>query len=645
MSKKEEYKSIIDDSSYDYTVSKEKNKNSNSLSRRTKLIIVLAAFLAVMIPVYLFVLAPMLKTSEGTENKFTPPECHYTEVLYNGRYVCMMPSLSEENIRRVRIKNKIQQKNGEYEYQNWELFYNADSELWGITDYEETSFDSTYLSTMMWYLALMRVSDRLEYSSFDEIDKKTFGFDDESMPVSYEIITADNKTYKVTMGNMTATGSGYYAYYTDENGENRPTVYIINDAYGMFLNSSAFDYVAPTVTQLLDQTDYVPTHFEIKKANGEYFTIKKLSEDEIKELETVKISHLYITLDGKEYRFEASAYYSEMLYATLQPGITGTKVVYAKPDSLDGVPAEMLEKYGIDEENPYIQLYFVAKAMFSTGTSHSTQQWVQFSEKTTNEEGTEVYYAHNVAYNIIVEVPASSVEFIEYDSSKYCEQYIFLTPFYSVDKITIDSTALSDAYVNSGLERVKDSFILTVLNQKLTGVTLGSTGKAVPDVSVDKTGLSNFSRYYSVLLSLSTQVEIPSGVLDKIDLEKPDITVEVYTKSGKTHVMRFYLYNSRHAYYTLDGEGRSYVRYDDLAKLLSSSAELIRGEEVTVGYTSSSSSGGITSEKVPDFNQVDSASIVFLIIILVFVIAGAAVAILVTLKKVKNNANSGSSGK
>ena len=644
MSKKEEYKSIISEDSYDYEVPKQDGKKNDSLSKRAKLIIILAAFLSVMIPVYIFVLAPLLTGQSQEQTDPSVPECHYTETLYNKKYLCMMPALTEKEIEKVIIQNKAQENDGVYEYRSWELFYKPDTELWGVSDYEGTSFDPSYLATMMWYFTLMRTTDRIEYNSFDEIDLKVFGFDEESMPVNYQIITRDGKCYKVTMGKPTATGSGYYAYYTDEKGVARPTVYIISSGYGAFINSSVLDSVAATVTQLLDQKDYVPKYFRLKKSSGEEFLIKKLTDEEIEELETVKVSHLYITIDGKDYRYEASAYYSEMLYTVLQKGIVGTKVVYAKPDSIEAIPKEIFEKYGIDNENPYVDLNFEANAVYTTNSSVSVQQWVQFSEKKTNEQGVEYYYAYNASYDIIVEVPASSVSFIEEDSSKYCEKYIFMTPFYTVDKITIDSTALSDIYVNAGLERLKETFILSVESQKLNGVSLGSTGKPVPDVSIDVTGVSNFSKLYSVLLSMSTQFEIPQGVLDSIDLNKPDITLEVLTKSGKTHILRFYLYNSRHAYFTLDSEGRSYVKYDDLVKLLSSTAKVIKGEELKVGYTSSSSEHGITSDKIPPLDRVDTASIVFLVIILVFVVAGATAAILITLKKAKNN-KPGVSGK
>ena len=59
MKKEKEYKSFLDEES-DYTVEKSdtaeisQKKKSSVLSRQTKLIIILAAFLAVIIPVYIF---------------------------------------------------------------------------------------------------------------------------------------------------------------------------------------------------------------------------------------------------------------------------------------------------------------------------------------------------------------------------------------------------------------------------------------------------------------------------------------------------------------------------------------------------------------------------------------------------------------
>lgn len=263
----------------------------------------------------------------------------------------------------------------------------------------------------------------------------------------------------------------------------------------------------------------------------------------------------------------------------------------------------------------------------------------------------------NVVYNTIVEVDASKLSFIENDYTKYCEKYIVLYPFYNIDEITIDSSKLPSAYVDGGMKALLETFIIKASDDfKLTDAIIKSTGKTVPNVNSQKTGLKNFGEWYSVLLSLSTQTEIPGGVLDKIDLEKPDITVTMKTIGGNTHVMRFYLYNSRHAYYTFDGLGRSYIKYDDISNMLESTYKLINGKEVNSGYTaaptptpddipqtsapSTSTPGGNDSEK-----GMTTTEIALIVVLCIVVVAGGGTVAFVVIKGKKANKSAGSKKK
>ena len=639
MKKEKEYKSFLDEDA-DYSVERPlaepSKKKSSVLSRQTKLIIILAAFVAVIIPLYILVLIPNLQTDEPTVDELPIP--HHGEVILSGGSIGMMPMLSETDIDHVDIKNKVDVKNGDstvQKYEEWTIFFSGNG-TWGIKGYENISYDSSALITILGYYTQMKVQDRIEFESVDKIDMSAYGFDEASMPTSYTITKKDGKTYTVTMGNKIPTATGYYACFTDEKGEMRPTVYIISSYYGSLINASLFSLMAPTVTQLLDQTDYVPKSFAIYKGLKPYFEIKKLEGEALEE--TAKISHLYAEINGKLYEYDASADYSNLLYEVLQKGISGDKVVYAKPDALEDIPDDVLEKYGIDKENPYRQLLFEAKTMYASNQSHMAQQWVMFSEKTQNLEGSDIYYAWNVSFDIIVEVPVKSVEFIEYALSYYYESYIFLTPFYSVDYITIDSTKLPKEYLDSGFVALKDTFKLSITDdKKLENVIIESLGTAPIAPNSKISGIKNFSNYYKVLLSLSTQVEVSEDIISKIDLANPHITITVKTVSGKTHLMNFYLYNSRHAYYTLDGIGMSYVRYSDIVKLLRATNDLIDGKVVTTEYSMDDPNKVPETTEVPD--GISSTEIILIVVLVAVVIIGGGVAAYVLVLSNKKNPN------
>lgn len=637
MKKDKEYKSFLEDS-YDYTVERpsdesSKKKKSSVISRQTKLIIVLAAFLAVVIPVYIFVLIPKL-SPDSTPSGGSNLEPHNGEVLLSGGSIGMMPMLSENKINRVDIKNKVPVKNdGQIvdKYEEWAIFFDSESKVWGIENYTKISYDSSALITILGYFTQMKVQDRIEFNSVDEITMSAYGFDEASMPTSYTITTTDNKKYTVTMGNQIPTATGYYAYYTDSEGKIRPTVYIISNYYASLINGSVYSLMAPTVTQLLDQRNYVPKEFSIYKGLDQYFLIKKLEGDILNE--TAKVSHLYTEINGVTHEYDASADYSNLLYKVLQPGISGTTVVYAKPDNLEDIPDDILLKYGIDKKNPYRQLLFTANTMFASNESHMADQWVMFSEKTTNISDESIYYAWNLTYHIIVEVKASAVEFIDYELSYYYESYIFLSPFYSVDYITVDSTKLPEEYIESGMIALKDTFKLTVDTEEkaLENVIIESLG--TPPIAPTKkiTGQKNFANYYKVLLSISTQVEVPEDIISKIDLTKPHITITVKTLSGKTHVMNFYLYNSRHAYYTLDGLGVSYVRYSDIIRLLNATDNLIKGKVVTTEYSKDDPNVDTPETEIP--TGITQTEIILIVVLVAVVVVGGAVAAWVLIAK------------
>ena len=114
----------------------------------------------------------------------------------------------------------------------------------------------------------------------------------------------------------------------------------------------------------------------------------------------------------------------------------------------------------------------------------------------------------------------------------------------------------------------------------LTGVTADSLGGADLPSPSDTTGVTNFKYYYMVLMTISAQLDVPSDVLDKIDLNTPDVTITLKTAKDQEHTLRFYFYNSRHAYYTLDGQGQFYVVYDELTKFLSDTVLVVNGEAV-----------------------------------------------------------------
>jgi hypothetical protein len=124
------------------------------------------------------------------------------------------------------------------------------------------------------------------------------------------------------------------------------------------------------------------------------------------------------------------------------------------------------------------------------------------------------------------------------------------------------------------------------------------------------------------------------------------------TIGGNTHVMRFYRYNSRHAYYTFDGLGRAYVKYDDIANMLDSTYKLINGKMVNSGYTAAPEptdddlpSTGTPTTSTPSNQQgMTTTEIALIVVLCIVVVAGGGAVAYVVLKGKKSKAG-GNKGK
>lgn len=547
---------------------RKKRRGSGTMAgRQTVLIALLLSLLLVGGILYFTVIKPL------SENHGNEPGQKEELTLLEGESkteygaLTMYEAVKMDAIKELQIEN---------ENDTWSFVYDEKNGVYHIKDYLKTYSicDTSTWTTLVYQFGTAQVQSRVEDGS-SPIDYAKYGLGEGDTTRSCTVTTKDGHVRTVTVGAQTATGSGYYATATID-GVRREAVYIISTSLASCTSLSKLDLISPLVTIPFDEEDYVPDRLVIRHEGQPFVDVRLLTEHEAAQMESPKTTHV-ITANGMEYN--ASVGYSTMLYNVLRKGVNGVKVVAISKDD-ETMSAEELAKWGIDlsSGSPYIDLYIEKSSLLN--------QNLIFSPKT--KDGT--YYVYVMIFDMVVEMDASAMEFIEWPEKDFIEASIYLMSVYNITELTVDSTALPDAYVKSGVPRVKETFFLTSKRTTaadktetyvLTDVKVASTGKTVPDPKNSKLdGIANFKHYYMVLMTIGAQLDIPADIRDQLDMSSPDVTITVRTVLEQEHILRFYFYNSRHAYYTLDGEGQFYVVYDELTKFLADTVSVVNGEYV-----------------------------------------------------------------
>lgn len=282
----------------------------------------------------------------------------------------------------------------------------------------------------------------------------------EYTPAWYIITTMTGETYRVTVGDMTVTETGYYARFED-----RATIYVIGaSAVSELLLGRIEEFVVPTIVypmqinnyfnvsdfRIYDKIDYERIYSELSEKFGE---ADVGSEEFLKEYELLfdKYSHkvcdfYYSDLSERSGTMYAyTPYISKLEYAagyyldsnnidTMLSGFYQTEfggVVKLNPSD------EELAKYGL-VDSPYV-VGFLFKTTDSKGQTIYVENFVEISEK--QSDGS--FYAYSATYDMIVSVHESSFHFLEWDDSYwYDDSYIQLS-ISNIDSIKIESPSFN----------------------------------------------------------------------------------------------------------------------------------------------------------------------------------------------------------
>jgi len=378
-------------------------------------IIVTLIAIAILIPIYLFIIQPAL--DDATDD--TPSVGSHGEMLSNQGRPFIINPMDESQLNTIKVTNA----SGGFEF-----FRAADGEIY-LRGAEQHLYNTElqkqlYTNTATYLLAMEKLEQHDELS--------TYGLSAENLSAVVEITDESGNYYRLIIGDKLATGGGYYVML-----DGRDAVYVVDTMLEQSVFCSAKDYIFPLMVPAISQNDYYSiSSFSLKKNGEQFVDIEKMTAEE--ESQSVIYGQYKMTYPTN---YTPSA---ENMTIILQSFIEFT--------------ADKVLDYDIDEEK--LAYYgFKTGMKYEINYSYNGVNYVlYFSGKTHN--GT--YYVYSPLFDLIGEISESKLPFLEWDLIKFVDRNIFM--------INIDNIASIDITYPNG----SATFALTGEKEALSVTLNGS---------------------------------------------------------------------------------------------------------------------------------------------------------------------------
>ena len=455
------------------------------------------------------------------------------------------PNISRSDVDYIKVTNS----NGSYKaYRIENKFYFEGAELVTLNSERFSSLvvNSTYMLSM--------------YEIEDVTDLSLYGLDlEEDNPAYVEIGTLDGAYHKVYIGDLIPTGGGYYALKADEDSSNTDvsidssnrtyTVYVLDSSIGASHLGTIYDYLQPYISiQISSPSEYV-------KIDDFYFSRRENDDDE-KTSPLVKIrlkTEAEKPAEGTIFpylmEYPTDIYTASTdAYSAIQASLAalvGTRVVdYGIIPVLKDDPdtekyneyMARLEKWGLDKPK-YEVIY----------SYDGDNYYITFSKP--DENG--MIYAYTMQATTVIEIPLSSIPFLDWDIIKFVDKQIFTQNINTVQKIT---TTIGDT-----------QYVYDIISNADGQVTDVYADGQVYDVKSFKQYYLTFLQFYNI------------GYAEPPEDEDLILQVDVKCNAGPLEY-KFYRINSRDVYYTINGEGEFYVNYDIVKQMLEQTEAISNNE-------------------------------------------------------------------
>lgn len=446
-----------------------------------------------------------------------------------------------------------------------------------------------------------------------DVDFAEYGLVDTAAADRFTFKDKEGGERTVYLGDYTVNGSERYARV-----EGTKAVYKLTPTMTDLFSLGLWDAMSAIVTDVTGDAatgGYVPDKFTIVRDGVTYVDIRRFDPEDALAMDRMTTSLLVRSYKNAEDEtivnyYDTSSDYSTMLYQYFREGIFGTKVLAAAKSVMITVgdvtgPAhgefsdEEFAQFGIDIDKPHRVLftakYYTDEEPDEEGNLPALVNYLVFSEPYTLD-GVEYYNVYNTNRATIMRVKKSAVPFIEEDEEFFVGRYVSVQQMEAVDTFSVDASNLPDFMLEDGVTKLKESFKIDYLlhgkervrddkyRYTINGIVL-SDGSKAPDVSDGTVASENFRNFYFHFgkIKLYTNVERYLSKIEKIDLENEgmSITYSVYGKD-RAHTMKFYFFDEAGiwAFYTVDGEGRYICRTEDVKTVLKGLLLVRNGESV-----------------------------------------------------------------
>ena len=510
-------------------------------------IILMASVAALLMLLYLLVIAPLVKKRAETLLP-EPPELLEGEVCDSDNAILMFEHVERKDIQSIEVHNSY----GEY------LCYRrAEDGNYYLKGYELAPFSADTLASLVvasgYTVTVERVSTQCT-------EWEKYGLGAEDSPAWYTLTKTDGKTHKVYIGKLIPSGGGYYARY-----EGRDALYVLGASIHSTLLVPVENLITPYLGYAMDSSNYAQTAHVLLRKNGENFVQISYDADAVAESQASNIPlrsayrmnfpARYIVNDDR---------YSEVLlsfcalkgYSTLKVGKTG------EPLHND---ERLMAQYGFsDLSNAPYELYYEYEKMKSI---------VLFAPSGIDGH----YFAYSYVYNLIALVETETVPYLTWTIRQYVNDLIFTDSLDdSVSKIEVSGTLIKDAQTQ---KPISESFSMVRDPEKgVVSVMPQSTG-----VALNASEIWNFRQFYFVLCSPTFAGFIQDDAVSSYDPNKLMATIRVTLWNGTVHEYKYYWYSGSRCCVTIsDGKSEAvlsefYVQRSQVEKILSDAERAARG--------------------------------------------------------------------
>ena len=305
-------------------------------------------------------------------------------------------------------------------------------------EYDENLFSTLVIST----------GYTSTYMKLDREKVQQYGYGEYGLPANaadaknYFVITdTDGKSQKVILGNAVVSGTGYYAMR-----EGHPDVYILKEMeetdYSYTLSKALLSpveaYVTPTVMDTMGSTDYFDvSDFELNAVANLTEEMLKDPDLDIDSLITNIVKFSYLPIELRKVSFGSTTPYDgSVKYEGFS--VSDYMIDDCLQNLMDLAPLRTVKLFSEEENKDQKGLFYFAReygVAFCMEYTHNLERDAKKNYKPTkwvdqliwisplSEDGT--YFLYNEAYQMIVEVERTYLEFLQWDTFTWVEGDVF----------------------------------------------------------------------------------------------------------------------------------------------------------------------------------------------------------------------------